>query len=184
MSGTQRAVLRAGAFLMILSALLAFGLAVRPTGTGSGPAKVAVPAGQAVSLPVPRPFGSRPVLYGAVPAGQDAPGAKELGCTVHSPSGNGDTIFDLAWANNDPKTVDGTRLTALVSFGSYPRGTTLTCDGQAASTAQPMYLLNGGKPMLLRVGLIGYGLMAVLVGTVGAILLRPRRRPNSLAPRE
>lgn len=174
-SDGARTVLRIGGGFLVLAGLIALVFAARPPGSVSGRAPVAVQAGQAVHLPRPALFGAGLTLYGTVESGADAPSARDLGCTVTKPGGVRGYVGGMAWVDHKPQTVRGQSLTAMVSISRYPTGSTLTCDGDAASTVEPMYLLGGGLDTgLMRVMLVGFAVVALVVGAVAVIVLRPR----------
>jgi hypothetical protein len=179
LTAAQVSVLRIGAVLMILGGPIALGFAVRFPGSGSDNNPVPVQAGTTVTLAEPGLFGDRPILYGAVPSGQEPPTVKTLGCVLRSSSGRELGLFDLPWVDHKPQVVSGKSLSPMLEFASYTSGATLTCSGPAMSAAAPTYLLRGGlDPGFARVVISIFGVMSTVVGITFSLILRPRPSPR------
>lgn len=174
----QRTFLRLGAVFILLAGLVSVVIAIRPPGS-SRVEPIAVRAGETVELPPAGLFGRSLALYGNVPQDTDIRSA-QLGCVMHTDDGGRTNPGYLSYLsiNSSPAVVDGRTLQPVMQISRYDTGWTLRCDGPLVSAGQPMYLLSGHQRtrVVVRVVALGMAVVFFVVGAVGLVLLRPRRR--------
>ena len=164
----------------MIAGLACLVLAVVPLSSGGG-RPIAVPPDTAVPLPDPGLFFDvSAVLYGAVAESEPRPDERDLGCvrTGRDARPMRIGVDTLAALEAGDRTVSGTALTPLATV-KLSKGSTLTCSGPVARSAQPLYLLRDSRRPVPRALAAAFGAVALVMGGAALAVLRTHGRGRS-----
>lgn len=179
-SPAQRGMLRFGAVMLLLAAVVLAAVAVLADSgdaADDGVTPVADPA--EIALPATGLFGGGVVVYGAVE--QPGLGAEEFGCRLLSSGGREQSAAKMTYLSVlgvPPVSVDGERLQPLFEVSSYTDGSVVACDdlGSVAPVAVTAPSTFGGLGGAVRAFAAGAALLCLALGVGGLVLLRSRTR--------
>lgn len=162
-----RLVARIASALAFVTAAILVVLAVVPLRTG-GDTRLPVVPGRAVDLPSPGFLGRTMVLVGRDP-GDRLPDEGDLGCQVTDARGRdpgGVKLSVLGALGAADRDVDGRVLTPLAEVDGFGDGWQLTCTGPAATSLQPLYLLDSTERAVPRAVAIGFAFTSFVAAVV------------------
>ncbi len=134
-------------------------------------------------MPLPDPglfFDVSAVLYGGVEESRPRPDERDLGCVLTGrdarpiPMG----VDTLAALEVGDRTISGDALTPLATV-TLSEGSTLTCSGPVARSAQPLYLLRDARRPVPRALAAAFGAVALVMGGGALAMLRGHGRGRS-----
>lgn len=172
-SPVQRTVMFAGAVCMLIASVLSLGvgvLAVSVTRTTPG---LSVTEGNEVKVPKKGLMGGSITVYVSSP---EPPQSRAVGCALSGGDSNLRTnpVSDLKARMSGPRSVDGTTWYPFVEIDLGRGPTAFACEGVSGPFAvtESSALNDAG---LITAGAFGAAGLMAIAGTVGVVLLRPRR---------
>lgn len=160
--------------MLLLGGVISLVLAVAPLRSGRATA-IPVPAGTAVRLPAPGLFASTLVLYGRTDG--ERPTDAALGCNVTAADGEdvGLKVFTLRALGAGQRVVGEETLTPVATVADFSEGFLLTCAGPAATTAQPLFLLEERRRPIPAGAIAAFGVLCLALGAGGLVVARRAR---------
>jgi hypothetical protein len=165
--------LRAGLLLLAVLGLGALGFGLAAPNLAPDVAPVPVRIGSPTALPSVGPFGGTLALYGNSSVNADQ---GRLNCILQTGKGPApeSALSERAAADLDRRVVDEQALLPLLAIRNSSPDWTITCDGPAATAAQPLFLLaTTGQRDLVPMAAFSLATLALVLGIAGVVVFRP-----------